>query len=144
MDIVYRVIPGSPTVTFAERGSAEYVAHIWRALLQSKTWGELKRNLPDGDWEDQFLPWFEDREEDIPADGDLFTTDDAPDYYPPWLAQEQVDWFPEELIKKYDGDIGTSVHDGEFLSLPADKADEIAADLRALGHTVERTDLVYE
>jgi hypothetical protein len=47
MDIVYRV--AGESVVFAVRGRAQYVAHIWKALEESKTWGELRRNLPDGE-----------------------------------------------------------------------------------------------
>jgi hypothetical protein len=116
--------------------------------LKSATWGELRRNLPDGEWDDHFRPWFEEFEQDIPADDDPFASDDAPGCgdgdYPPWLAQEQLDWFPDELIEKYVGNVGSSVLNGEFLSLPSGRAAEIAADLRSLGHTVELTDLVYE
>ena len=151
MDFVYRIIEGSygpANVVFAARGRAEYVAHIWKALQESKTWGELRRNLPEGEWEDYFQPHFDDREEEVPADDYLFGSGDAPGQedgdYPAWLAQEQLDWFPKELIEKYGGDAGTSVLNGEFLELPPDKAEQIADDLRAMGHTVESTDLEFE
>jgi hypothetical protein len=151
MDIVYRIIEGSygpANVVFAARGRAEYVAHIWKALQGSKTWGELRRNLPEGEWEDYFQPHFDDREEEVPADDCPFGSGDAPGQedgdYPSWLAQEQLDWFPKELIEKYGGDAGTSVLNGEFLELPPDKAEQIADDLRAMGHTVESTDLEFE
>lgn len=151
MDIVYQIIEGSygpGNVVFAERGRAQYVADIWKALQESNTWGELRRNLPDGEWEDHFQPHFDDYEEEVPADDELFDAEDAPGRadgdYPPWLAQEQLEWFPPELIEKYGGDVGTSVLNGEVLDLPADKAEQIADDLRAMGHTVEPTDLEFE
>jgi hypothetical protein len=125
--------------------------NMWPAFTrhcrESKTWGDLRRNLPDGEWEDSFQVYFEDREEEIPADDELFDAEDAPGYaegdYPAWLAQEQLDWFPKELIEKYGGDVGNSVLNGEFLELPADKAEQIADDLRAMGHAVEPTDLEF-
>lgn len=145
MDIVYRI--DGETVVFADHGRAEYVAHIWKALEESKTWGELRRNLPEGEWEYRFVDYFDGREEEVPADDELFQAADAPGHedgdYPPWLAQEQLDWFPAELIEKYGGDVGPSVHNGEFLELPADKAEQIAEDLRAMGHTVAPTDLEF-
>jgi hypothetical protein len=151
MDIVYRIIEGTygpGNVVFAERGRAEYVAHIWKALQDSKTWGELRRNLPDGEWEDHFQLYFDEYEEEVPADDEPFESGDAPGQedgdYPAWLAQEQLDWFPPELIEKYGGDAGTSVLNGEFLELPPGKAEQIADDLRAMGHTVEPTDLEFE
>jgi hypothetical protein len=149
MDIVYRVeAEGPDTVVFAERWRAEYIAHIWKALEESSTWGELRRNLPPGEWEYHFQDYFEDREEDVPADDEPFDADCAPGRtdgdYPPWLAQEQVEWFPKELITKYGGDVYSSVLNGEALELPADKAEQIAEDLRAMGHTVNPTDLEFE
>lgn len=145
MDIVYRIAGGS--AVFAERGRAAYVAHIWKALEESKTWGELRRNLPDGESEDYFQPHFDEFEEEVPGDDEPFQPDDAPGRadgdYPAWPAQEQLDWFPPELIKKYGGDVGPSVLNGEFLDLPADKAERIAEDLRAMGHVVERTHLEF-
>lgn len=145
MYIVYRVDGNS--VVFAERGRAEYVAHIWKALQESTTWGELRRNLPAGEWDDYFQPHFDDYEEEAPADDEPFQSADAPGHqegdYPAWLAQEQLDWFPPKLIEKYGGDVGPSVLNGEFLELPASAAEQIAEDLRVMGHTVERTDLEF-
>lgn len=145
MDIVYRV--DNSSVVFALRYRAEYVAHIWKALNESKTWGELRRNLPTDEWEDHFQAHFDDYEEEVPGDDEPFECDDAPGRmdgdYPAWLEQEQLDWFPRELIEKYGGDVSNSVLNGEYLELPAHKAQEIAEDLRAMGHTVEPTDLEF-
>ena len=146
MDIVYR-FDGPDIVVFAERSRAAYVAHIWKALNESTTWGELRVNLPDGEWEDYFQPHFEDYEEEVPLDSAPFEADDAPGRadgdYPPWLAQEQLYWFPPELIKKYGGDVGQSALNGECLDLPADRADQIVNDLRAMGHEVSQTDMEF-
>ncbi len=142
MDIVYRVGgDGFESVLFADRTSAEYVAQIRKALYQSKTWGEFRRNLPEGEWENTFVDWLE----EAPQDDEPFTADDAPGHadgdYPEWLRQSQLDWFPEDMIDKYNGEVGTSVLNGPMLDLPADKAEEIADELRKRGHTVERTEL---
>ena len=61
--------------------------------------------------------------------------------YPEWLRQSQLDWFPPELIAKYGGDVETTMLNGDVLDLPGGQAEQIAEDLRALGHWVERTDL---
>lgn len=142
MDIVYRVGgDGYDSALFADRASAEYVAQIRNALYQSETWGEFRRNLPKGEWEDTFV----DRLEEIPPDDEPFTADAAPGHadgdYPEWLRQSQLDWFPEDLIEKYDGAVGVSVLNGSMLDLPADRAEEIADELRKRGHTVARTEL---
>ncbi|MFI8775402.1 hypothetical protein ACIGKQ_25110 [Gordonia sp. NPDC062954] len=61
--------------------------------------------------------------------------------YPEWLRQSQLEWFPHELVDKYDGEITLTTFSGWVLDLPADRADEIAEDLRRLGHRAEETDL---
>ncbi|WP_156628638.1 hypothetical protein [Mycobacterium sp. 1274756.6] len=146
MDLVYHVHRdhNGPIVVFAERGRAEYIWSIHRAINESETWGQFRAALPTGEWESHFLPHFEDWEEEVPADDEPFNSGDVPGYddgdYPGWPAQEQLDWFPKQLIEKYAGRKANSVHSGEFLELPGERADEIAAELRAMGHTVERTD----
>lgn len=61
--------------------------------------------------------------------------------YPAWLLQSMLDWFPKELIEKYGDSLRRAMLNGDALELPADKAERIAADLRAMGNTVEKTDL---
>ena len=142
MDIVYRVGgDGFECALFAERNKAERVAQIKTALLGSKTWGEFRRGLPEGEWEDLPIEW----EGEYPSDDDPFTYDDIPGAsdgdYPEWLQQTQLEWFPQDLTEKYGGQVTSSVLNGPFLELPADKAEEIADALRLRGHTVEKTDL---
>ena len=152
VDIVYRPEMGSngkDSVVFAERRRAERVAQIRAALENSATWGEFRRALPECEWEDRFQSYYDDAEEQPPADDKPFViADAAPEYfdgdYPEWLRQVQLEWFPQELIAKYGGEVGETVHNGPALDLPGDKADQIAEDLRALGHTVERSDINFE
>ena len=141
IDIVYRVGgDGYEGVLFALRGDAENLAQTRKALANSKTWGEFRANLPFGEWEQNLAERFD----DVPPDDEPFSADEVPGYadgdYPRWLMQAQLDWFPEELLAKY-GERQSSVFNGEMLELYADKAEEIAAELRAMGHTVEKTDL---
>jgi len=141
MEILYRVGgDGYEGVLFARKQDAEDVAQIRKALENSKTWGEFRANLPSGEWEQNLELCFV----DFPADDKAFDTDDVPGYvdgdYPQWLKRTQLDWFPDDLIEKY-GDRQTSVLNGEMLDLPASKAEEIAVELRAMGHSVEKTDL---
>ena len=143
MDIVYRVGgDGYYCALFAERSSAERVAEILTALRESTTWGEFRDTLPDGEWEDNLQYCFD---EEPPGDDDRFHRDMVPGYadgdYPEWLRGSAVEWFPRSLIEKYGGSMDTSVLNGDALDLPARHADAIAADLRAMGHRVERTDL---
>jgi len=117
MDIVYRVgSDGFDSALFADRDTAEYVAQIRKALYQSKTWGEFRRNLPDGEWEN--LQWsLDDVSEDEP-----FKADDIPGHadgdYPKWLRQSQLDWFPKDLIEKYDGKVTLTTLNGWVLPAP--------------------------
>jgi hypothetical protein len=114
MDIVYRPGMGSnrwDSVVFAERSRAERVAQIRAALENSATWGEFRRALPEGEWEDRFQDYYDDAAEQPPADDVAFViADAAPEYfdgdYPEWLRQVQLEWFPQELIVKYGGEVG--------------------------------------
>lgn len=151
VDVVYRLGVGSngcDSVVFAERTRAERVASIIDALQNSTTWGEFRSALPEGEWAAHFKEYFGDAEEDPPTNDDAFEADDVVGYadgdYPEWLGQVQLEWFPKELIDKYGGEITQSVLNGSALDLPADKAEQIAEDLRALGHTVECSDLNFE
>ncbi len=59
------------------------------------------------DWE-QVL---DQREADIPSDNTALTSDDVAWggdgwYLGPWLPEEEVEWFPEDLIDKYGGCFG--------------------------------------
>ncbi len=147
MQIVYWFAYGSngeDCVVFAPRERAEYVAQIYAALRDSDTWGQFKRNLPEGEWDGYFQAVFD----EPPDDDQAFEADDVPGHadgdYPPWLAQEQLRWFPPELIGKHDGEVGLTVFNGTSLNLPADGTQAIADDLRAMGHTVDETDLAFE
>lgn len=144
MDIVYTV--GGEDFDgplFAERSTAEYVAQIREALYQSDTWGHFRTKLPAGEW-DRLVSksWVE---PDELADDDRFTPDNIPGHadgdYPEWLRQSQLEWFPKELIEKHDGEVTLTTFSGWVLDLPAESTDAIVDDLRALGHTVEETDL---
>ena len=146
MDIVYRVGgDGYDCALFAERSSAARVAQILTALRDSTTWGEFRAELPADEWEDVLQYCFE--EDEVPADDAPFHRDMVPGYadgdYPEWLRGSAVEWFPPSLIKEYWGWVETSGLNGDALDLPAGKADAIAADLRAMGHRVERTDLDF-
>ena len=146
MDILYATNEAiGNRLVFAPREWAESVARIHQALQTATTWGEFKEALTDDEFEDVL-----DRNELDDDDIDLATPfdaeSDAPGYadgdYPDWLQQRGLEWFPKELIAKF-GEPGLSMINGEFLDLPPNRADEIAEDLRAIGHTVTRSDLYF-
>ena len=138
MDIVYE------GALFAERSRAKRVAAIHEALETSETWGEFKRKLPDGEWA-KIVESYDCDSDDAPADDEPFDALQVWGYadgdYPDWLQQVMLEWFPRDLIDKYGGEIWSSVHNGDALSLPGEKAEEIADDLRSRGNKVERTSL---
>lgn len=127
-------------VVFAERDVARRTAQVWHAVQESTTWGEFRTAMPTADWE-QLV---DNREGDIPADDTPFTPDDVSwghdgDYLGPWPPAEEWRWFPEDLIDKYGGAVDWANANYDELNIPGDAADEIAEELLARGHQVERT-----
>jgi len=107
--------------------------------LRSNTWAEFRVSLPEGGWE-EFVEKFGDNDDpvdDFPTGSEPFDGDYMQTGYPEWLANTEIQWFPEDLIKKYGGSVEHSMASDDSLYLPAEKAEEIAHDLRALGHSVE-------
>lgn len=138
-------------VLFSERDVARRAAQVWRAVGESTTWGEFRKQLPPEDWA-QVIDLFADREKEVPADETIFSSDDLPMwgddglYIGLWPPEEAVSWFPEDLLEKYGGHDDSANPNRDQLFLPSDAAEEIADDLRARGHRVERTltgDLPY-
>jgi hypothetical protein len=134
-------------VLFAERDLARRVAQIWRAVEESTTWGEFRAAMPATDWEhlvELWEGWYED-DIPIPPDDTPFTPDDVSwgddGYYhiSPWLPEVERKWFPEDLIDKYGGHVEWANANYDQLYLPGEAADEIAEELRARGHQVEKT-----
>jgi hypothetical protein len=134
-------------VVFAERDVARRTAQIWRAVQESTTWGEFRAAMPAAEWQQVV----DQREGDIPPDGTSFTPNDVAWgvdgwYLGPWLPEEEVEWFPEDLIDKYGGEVDWGNPNFDNLFLPGEAADEIANELRTRGHHVEKTltgDLSY-
>jgi hypothetical protein len=126
VDLVYKVDDENFNVVFAERRVALYVrnsmtrcAPIPGPSLGSRFPRAVGKNSSKSSGSEPF-------------DGDYMQTG-----YPEWLANTEIQWFPEDLIKKYGGSVEHSMASDDSLYLPAEKAEEIAHDLRALGHTVE-------
>lgn len=141
MDLVYnRSSDLDELVVFAERELAEVVSTIRVALRTARTWGEFAQSLPEGEWAEVL-----ERLEEVPDPAAPFDADEVPGHadgdYPTWLGARMVDIFPAEVVTKYGVRID-SVLNGEAIELPWSQAEDIAADLRRLGHRVElRTDL---
>ena len=142
MDLVYKVDDENGNVVFAAREKALHVAQTYNALENSKSWAEFRAQLPRGGWE-EFLVRRADRDDDdnpvdnFPTGCEPFDATIIETGHPEWLANTAISWFPTDLIKKYNGKVEHSPASDDSLYLPADKAQEIAADLRVLGHAVE-------
>ena len=129
MDIVY-ALSGTYGILFATREAAEYYGQIARAVRDSTTWGDFRNALPENIWEEEFLSNFDD---DVPDDNDPFPTDDYQYGY------NELSWFPDDLIEKYQANADYTGPDYDLLYFPegAD-AEAIAEDLRGRGHKVEK------
>lgn len=140
LDIVYAP-SGTYGILFAERETAEYYGQIARAVRDSETWGQFRDALPENIWEEEFLSNFGDEE---PGDDDPFPANEYQygyndgQYIGGWPTEDELRWFPKDLIEKYKADEDHTGPDYELLYFPdgAD-ADAIAEDLRTRGHKVE-------
>jgi hypothetical protein len=79
--------------------------------------------------------------DDFPTGSEPFEGDYQQTGYPEWLANTELRWFPKDLIEKYGGLVMPSMASDDSLYLPAEKAEEIADELRRRGHKVERTEM---
>jgi hypothetical protein len=106
LDIVYT--PNSHFgALFAERHTAEYYGKIARAISDSTTWGEFRNALPPDVWDDVL----NDRGDDEPDDDEPFPQQEFQWGYNDgrfiggWPTEDELSWFPEDLIEKYGGSV---------------------------------------
>lgn len=140
LDIVY--IPNSYFgALFAERHTAAYYGQIARAVRDSTTWGQFRESLPEDVWDEVVssrgdeIP---DDEEPFPGDEFIYGNGDAW-YVGGWPTEDELSWFPEDLIEKYGARADRTGPNYDQLYFPEGVADDIAEDLRARGHRVEKT-----
>jgi hypothetical protein len=139
--IVYG-ITSDGTARLMDRDTATYLA----ALFAARTWGDLRRDLPDTAAEAEAHS-YTDLGEDPPADSDPFDLAALPGYEdgdgPVWPAQELLDWLPDELLERYVYE-QESVFNGSFGEIDEDDLEPLAAALRERGYTVEHDDELIE
>ncbi len=79
----------------------------------------------------------------LPLEEEPFDSDQVPGicdgFYPEWPAQEALKWFPRDIIRDY-GSIEDSLHNGYFLSIPADSEKPIVSILSLIGYACIRDD----
>lgn len=146
MDIIYTTNCEGRGVVFAERAQAEEVGQVWQALKHSGSWGEFKAAMPAAAYAEVLENLgLDDDEVDL---AEAFDADSVPGYadgdYPMWLQSEALNWFPKEVAARF-GDADASVLNGDFLELPAERAEEIAEALLVArpDWTVTRSDLYF-
>ena len=124
---------------FAERHTAAYYGQIARAFRDSTTWGQFRKSLPPSVWDD-FVSG-----NDVPDDDEPFSVSRFPIgnedgwYLGGFPAEDELAWFPEDLIDKHGGVTEYSGPNYDHLFFHGCSAVDIAEDLRARGHTVEET-----
>ena len=140
--LFYTVGPTGGLV-FAEAGRVLKVAGVYRAIEDSRTWGEFRKALPLGEYERiaQILKDCGDGE--LPDDSDVFNAEMVPGFcdgdYPPWLEQEMESLSPWEVIERFGRREQTSFN-GSFYHLDPEHGEEIIRVLRQHGYVVEEAD----
>jgi len=153
--IVYRQVAGLDLFVFANVDTAVQEDAIYSTLRGPSTWGELRRLLPAAEWSRLTEQLFLAEDEVEPEDRSHWEDDDAPldpdrlpgyidGDYPPvcseWLGQ--LEDFPNVLINAHNQVVFASSHHPVHWQIPAERAEAVAAFLRAGGYLVERADFL--
>lgn len=148
--LYFRQAPHDDYLVFAPPERAMFIDQIHRAIEESNTWGEFRKRLPAGEYEKLYQEQFSSDPEEIaeypdsrePRDDEKFPRD-VPGYcdgdYPPWLAQEQHQYLPRDVLKEF-ATREDSFLNGFFWRLDPSRAELIVNRLRSLGYIVERRD----
>lgn len=145
MHILYTTSDEFEGVVFAEKSTAESVARIYQACRTATTWREFRDGLTQDEFEEVLVNNELDQvtlDLDAGFDADRDIAGYADGFYPDWLQSDMLDWFPRDIATRF----GSARHEplnGEILMLPADLADQIAADLALRGHKVARSELFF-
>lgn len=140
-DLVYRVSPANGGVVFASHERAAWVAQIHDALRSAKTWGQLRKALPPGEYE-RILESQDTDEEPLPKPRDPFSADQIPSVcdgdYPPWLQPEMDHVLPDEILRRF-GQRKSTMLNGSYWHIPEEAIPGITAALKALGRDAVHT-----
>lgn len=140
-DLLYRVCPFNGGLVFAKPERAQLIAGIYRALEESKTWGEFRHAMPPEEYRKIVESDCFDESEYVPGDNDVFSSDDVPGYsdgdYPPWLQTELDLILPKDVLWAF-GKRETSVLNGGYWMLPGDREAEICQALVDRGYSLQR------
>lgn len=137
--LLYRIVDHNGGLVVATEGRARHVAQIHQAISSSKTWAEFRRAMPRLEYS-EILRIFDDEGEPRPKGTDKFYGEMLPGWsdgdYPPWLQPEMSGLIPETLLERYCKLESTSLN-GSFWWIPPEAAEQICAELSAMGWKVE-------
>lgn len=144
-----------PALVFAPPEVAEENDRIYRAITESKTWGEFRRRMPPKEYAELTADSFSSDPDEIvenpdaaaPADEEPFSSECVPAFcdgdYPRWIAGEQQRYVSMEILRTF----GTREHtflNGSCWRIYESRREEVLAALRAEGHElIERNDLEF-
>jgi hypothetical protein len=139
--IVYGVTADG-SARLMRRSTAEHLA----ALLAARTFGDLRRDLPETAAQIE-AESYTDLGEDAPDDDAPFDLSLLHGYEdgdaPVWPAQELLEWLPADLRERFVFE-QESVLNGPFGEIDADGLEPLAAALAERGALVERDDALIE
>jgi hypothetical protein len=147
--LVYTEHPFNGGLVVASVDRALFVSQIYKALRDSRTWGEFRQNMPAAEYSRLLAEWQENGDDRAEAgDGDPFDgPDDMPEVsdgdYPPWLQSEMDKIIPKELLREFGAYTSTRLN-GDFYHIDPGKLPQLKPRLEHLGYTVEDgSDLLF-
>lgn len=152
--ILYFRSVGSSLV-FAPPEIAEENDRIYRAITESKTWGEFRSRMPPQEYAALTANSFSSDPEEIaegpevapPSDEEEFSSECIPGFcdgdYPRWIAGEQQRYVSRDILQAF-GKREYTMLNGPCWRIDESRREEVLAALRAEGHElVERDDLEF-
>lgn len=125
-----------------DRRTADYLA----ALFAARSWGDLRRDLPETAAQIE-AESYTDLGEEAPADEEPFELSYLRGYEdgdaPVWPAQELLGWLPSDLRRRFVYE-QESVLNGPFGEIALDELESLATALAERGALVERDDALIE
>jgi len=147
--------PVGLSLVFAPPEIAEENDRIYRAITESKTWGEFRRRMPPQEYAALTADSFSTDPEEIaedpdaapPLDEEEFSSECVPGFcdgdYPRWIAGEQERYVSIDILQAF-GKREYTVLNGPCWRIDQSRRGEVLAALQAEGHElVERDDLEF-
>lgn len=138
--LVYGVV--ADMLVLLPKSTADYLVATLRAIQNSRTWGEFKKNAPAEAYQEVVEILEENAEEEPPAK-EPFDSDDILDYtdgdWPEWPAQLMLYWIPKDIQKTY-GVIQVSSINGDFLEISPAREQQVVKAFEERGYTCLKDD----